>query len=51
MATLGSLFLTIAAPGSVGPDGAARVILGILVLNALGVGIMSRSLPVIGRTR
>jgi MFS family permease len=51
VATLGSLFLTIAAPGSVGPDGAARVILGILVLNALGVGVMSRSLPAMGRTR
>jgi MFS family permease len=51
VATLGSLFLTIAAPGSVGPDGAARVILGILVLNALGVGVMSRSLPAMGRAR
>jgi predicted MFS family arabinose efflux permease len=51
VATLGSLYLTIAVPGSVGPDGAARIILGILVLNALGVGVMSRSLPALGRTR
>jgi MFS family permease len=51
VATLGSLYLTIAVPGSVGPDVAARVILGILVLNALGVGFMSRSLPGMGRAR
>ncbi len=50
VATLGSLYLTIAVPGAAGPDGAARVILGILVLNALGVGVMSRSLPTLGRT-
>ena len=47
VATLGSLYLTIAVPGSVGPDGAARVILGILVLNALVIGVMSRRLPVL----
>jgi hypothetical protein len=51
VATLGSLYLTIAVPGSVGPDVAARVILGILVLNAIGVGVMSRSLPGMGRAR
>lgn len=50
VATLGSLYLTIAVPGAAGPDSAARVILGILVLNALGVGVMSRSLPALGRT-
>src|SRR5580693_3917257 len=47
VATLGSLYLTIAVPGAAGPDGAARVILGILVLNALVVGVMSRRLPVL----
>jgi MFS family permease len=47
VATLGSLYLTIAGPGSVGPDVAARVILVILVLNALAVGAMSRRLPVL----
>jgi EmrB/QacA subfamily drug resistance transporter len=50
VATLGSLYLTIAVPGAAGPDGAARVILGILVLNALGVGVLSRRLPGLGRT-
>lgn len=47
VATLGSLYLTIAVPGALGPDGAARIILGILVLNALAVGVMSRRLPVL----
>ncbi|HTZ27376.1 MAG TPA: MFS transporter [Streptosporangiaceae bacterium] len=47
VATLGSLYLTIAVPGTAGPDGAASLILGILVLNALGVGVMSRRLPVL----
>ncbi len=45
MATLGSLYLTLAAPGLLGPAHAASVILGILVLNALGVAAMSRGLP------
>jgi MFS family permease len=45
VATLGSLYLTIAAPGLLGPAGAAAVILGILVLNALAVAAMTRRLP------
>jgi hypothetical protein len=45
VATLGSLYLTIAAPGLLGPAGAAAVILGLLVLNALVVAGMTRRLP------
>ena len=45
VATLGSLYLALAAPGGLGPARAAQVILGVLVLNALGVGAMSCRLP------
>ncbi len=45
VATFGSLYLTLASPGGLGPDRATAVILGALVLNALGVAVMSRGLP------
>src|SRR6266704_3374260 len=43
VATLGSLYLVLAA--GLGAAHAAQVILGVLVLNALGVGATSRGLP------
>jgi hypothetical protein len=43
VATLGSLYLVLA--GGLGADRAAQLILGLLVLNALGVGGLRRGLP------
>jgi len=43
VATLGSLYLVLA--GGLGAARAAQLILGVLVLNALGVSAMSRGLP------
>jgi hypothetical protein len=45
VATLGSVYLTLAAPGALGPADAAAAILAVLALNALGVSVMSRGLP------
>jgi len=45
VATLGSVYLTLAAPGVLGAADAAAVILAVLALNALGVSVMSRGLP------
>ena len=45
VATLGSLYLTLAAPGNLGAGRAAAVILAVLVANALAVAAMSRRLP------
>jgi MFS family permease len=45
VATLGSLYLTLATPGHIGADRAATVILAVLVANALVVAVMSRGLP------
>ena len=45
VATLGSVYLTLAAPGVLGPADAAAAILAVLALNALGVSVMSRGLP------
>jgi MFS family permease len=45
VATLGSVYLTLAAPGALGPADASAAILAVLALNALGVSVMSRGLP------
>ncbi len=45
VATLGSIYLTLAAPTALGPAHAAALILGVLVLNALAVATMTRTLP------
>jgi len=45
VATLGSLYLTTAPAGELGPAAAASVVLGILVLNALAVAGMTRRMP------
>ena len=45
VATLGSLYLTESSPVGLGPQGAAIVVVGILVVVAVVVGFMSRKLP------
>ena len=45
VATLGSLYLALAAPGMLGAGRATAVILAVLVANALAVAAMSRRLP------
>ena len=50
VAVLGSLFVTLAAPGHLGPLHAAVVVLGIQALVATGIAVASRGLPGARRT-